>query len=151
MFESVATLLAERDDLQEQLSDPAIHADAGRAKKVNRRYAELSQIAKAHDDWTQATDDLDAARELAKEDSAFAEEIPALEQGLEVATEKLRRLLIPRDPDRVREHVERVWDYPRPPAVRPCLRRGRIELGGGGIGGTWGGMGGVGTSDPPAN
>ena len=26
--------------------------------------------------------------------------------------------------------VERVWDYPRPPAVRPCLRRVRIELGG---------------------
>jgi uncharacterized protein (DUF427 family) len=26
--------------------------------------------------------------------------------------------------------VERVWDYPRPPAVRPCDRRVRIELGG---------------------
>jgi uncharacterized protein (DUF427 family) len=26
--------------------------------------------------------------------------------------------------------VERVWDYPRPPAVRPCHRRVRIELGG---------------------
>jgi uncharacterized protein (DUF427 family) len=26
--------------------------------------------------------------------------------------------------------VERVWDYPRPPAVVPCDRRVRIELGG---------------------
>jgi uncharacterized protein (DUF427 family) len=26
--------------------------------------------------------------------------------------------------------VECVWAYPRPPAVRPCLRRVRIELGG---------------------
>ena len=26
--------------------------------------------------------------------------------------------------------MEHVWDYPRPPAVRPCLRRVRIELGG---------------------
>ena len=26
--------------------------------------------------------------------------------------------------------MECVWDYPRPPAVRPCLRRVRIELGG---------------------
>jgi uncharacterized protein (DUF427 family) len=25
--------------------------------------------------------------------------------------------------------VERVWDYPRPPAVVPCARRVRIELG----------------------
>ncbi|MGN6501534.1 MAG: peptide chain release factor 1 [Pseudolysinimonas sp.] len=105
MFESVASLLAERDDLQQQLSDPAIHADAGRAKKVNRRYAELSQIAAAHEGWQQATSDLEAARELAKEDPAFADEVPALEQSLEAATEKLRRLLIPRDPDDGRDVI----------------------------------------------
>ena len=67
--------------LQQQLSDPAIHADAGRAKKVNRRYAELSQIATAHANWQQAEDDLAAARELAKEDEAFADEVPGLEDG----------------------------------------------------------------------
>jgi uncharacterized protein (DUF427 family) len=26
--------------------------------------------------------------------------------------------------------VEHVWDYPRPPAVEPCARRVRLELGG---------------------
>ena len=26
--------------------------------------------------------------------------------------------------------MERVWDYPRPPALSPCVRRVRIELGG---------------------
>jgi uncharacterized protein (DUF427 family) len=26
--------------------------------------------------------------------------------------------------------VERVWDYPRPPAVVPCARRVKVELGG---------------------
>ena len=26
--------------------------------------------------------------------------------------------------------MERVWDYPRPPAVEPCARRVRLELGG---------------------
>ena len=43
MFDSVKVLLDEHADLQEQLADPALHADAARAKKVNRRYAELSQ------------------------------------------------------------------------------------------------------------
>ena len=105
MFESVATLLAEQDDLATQLSDPAIHADAGRAKKVNRRYAELSRIAAAHAAWLEAQDDLVAARELAKEDDAFAEEIPTLEAGLATAQEKLRRLLIPRDPDDGRDVI----------------------------------------------
>ena len=36
---------------------------------------------------------------MADEDPDFAAEIPGLEEELEVAQEKLRRLLIPRDPD----------------------------------------------------
>ncbi|MGR2753175.1 peptide chain release factor 1 [Agromyces arachidis] len=105
MFESVQALIAEHGRLQEELADPALHADAGRAKRVNRRYAELSRIVAAHDAWGQAQDDLEAARELAKEDEAFAEEVPALEQALAEAQEKLRRLLIPRDPDDGRDVI----------------------------------------------
>ncbi|HEY4152073.1 MAG TPA: peptide chain release factor 1 [Pseudolysinimonas sp.] len=105
MFESVATLRAEHEQLQQQLADPALHADPARSKKVNRRYAELSKIIKAHDDWLQAQDDLAAARELAKEDEAFAEEVPGLETGLSDAQERLRRLLIPRDPDDGRDVI----------------------------------------------
>jgi peptide chain release factor 1 len=105
VFESVSVLLAEHDDLQTQLSDPAVHADAARAKKINRRYAELSRIVAAHSAWQQVQDDLEAARELAKEDEAFAAEVPALEQGLDEAQEKLRRLLIPRDPDDGRDVI----------------------------------------------
>ena len=105
MFDSVASLLAEHEDLQRQLSDPAIHADAGRAKKVNRRYAELNQIVAAHGAWQAAEEDAAAARELAKEDEAFAAELPALEEKLTAAAEKLRRLLIPRDPDDGRDVI----------------------------------------------
>lgn len=105
MFESVKGLLAEHEDLQEQLADPALHSDPARAKKVNRRYAELSQIKAAHENWTQLGEDLAAAKELAKEDESFAEEIPALEEGLAAAQEKLRRLLIPRDPDDGRDVI----------------------------------------------
>jgi peptide chain release factor 1 len=105
VFESVATLLTEHEELQQQLADPAIHADAARAKRVNRRYAELSQIAAAHAAWLAAQDDLAAARELARDDEAFAAEVPALEEGLAAAQEKLRRLLIPRDPDDGRDVI----------------------------------------------
>ena len=105
MFESVQTLLAEHGELQEELADPALHADAARAKKVNRRYAELSRIVAAHSAWLQAQDDLAAARELAKEDEAFAEEVPSLEESLAQAQERLRRLLIPRDPDDGRDVI----------------------------------------------
>ena len=105
MFESVQALLAEHDELQRELSDPALHSDAARAKKVNRRYAELSRIVHAHAAWLQAGEDLAAAQELAKEDDGFAEEVPALEQALAESQERLRRLLIPRDPDDGRDVI----------------------------------------------
>nr|WP_315269108.1 peptide chain release factor 1 [Microbacterium lemovicicum] len=105
MFDSVKPLLDEHKAVQEELSDPAVHADAARAKRVNRRYAELSRIVAAHDAWAAASDDLEAARELAREDDAFAEEVPALEERVAETQEKLRRLLIPRDPDDARDVI----------------------------------------------
>ncbi|MBZ4488511.1 peptide chain release factor 1 [Microbacterium sp. cx-55] len=105
MFESVKGLLDEHKAVQEELSDPAVHADAARAKRVNRRYAELSKIVHAYEAWVAAADDLEAARELAGEDAAFAEEVPALEQKVDATQEKLRRLLIPRDPDDARDVI----------------------------------------------
>lgn len=105
MFESVQALIAEHADLQVQLADPAVHADAGAMKRINRRYAELSKIVAANEAWIGAGEDLAAAKELAKEDDAFAEEVPALEEALATSQEKLRRLLIPRDPDDGRDVI----------------------------------------------
>ncbi len=98
IFESVRGLLDEHRQIELELNDPAVHADAARAKRVNRRYAELNRIVHAYDAWTAASDDLEAARELAREDDAFAEEVPALEERVSETQERLRRLLIPRDP-----------------------------------------------------
>lgn len=105
MFESVQSLLAEHDELQVQLSDPELHSDPARSKKVNRRYAELARIVAAYEDWRKLTDDVEAATEMAAEDEAFAAELPGLTEALELAQEKLRRLLIPRDPNDARDVI----------------------------------------------
>ncbi len=105
MFESVQTLLTEHDDLQNQLADPALHSDPARSKKVNRRYAELSRIVAAYNEWRQQSDDLAAATEMASEDASFADEIPGLQAGVEQYGERLRRLLIPRDPNDGRDVI----------------------------------------------
>ena len=105
MFDSVRGLIEEHAAVQRELSDPAVHADAARAKRVNRRYAELSRIVAAHETWVAARDDLRAAQELAREDAAFADEVPALVERLDEAQERLRRLLIPRDPDDARDVI----------------------------------------------
>jgi peptide chain release factor 1 len=105
MFESVQLLLEEYEGLQRQLADPAVHTDPGRMKKINRRYAELGQIKAAYDHWIHSDRDLAAASELSKEDSTFADEIPLLAQDRDAFQEKLRRLLIPRDPDDGRDVI----------------------------------------------
>lgn len=105
MHDSLSGLRAEHASLQQQLSDSAVHANPALAKKLNRRYAELSAILQADDDVQKLEQDLIATKELAAEDSAFAEEIPNLEVSLGEAKEKLRRLLIPRDPDDGRDVI----------------------------------------------
>ena len=62
MFESVKTLIDEHKAVQEELADPAVHADAGAREAVNRRYAELSRIVAAYDAWLRGTDDLEPPR-----------------------------------------------------------------------------------------
>jgi len=103
--DSLSGLRAEHASLQEQLSDSAVHANPALAKKLNRRYAELSAILQADDEVKKLEQDLVATKELAAEDSAFAEELPNLEERLVSAKEKLRRLLIPRDPDDGRDVI----------------------------------------------
>ena len=105
MLDSVKPLLDEHAALQTQLSDASIHGNPALAKKLNRRYAEVSAIVAAYNSVVALTDDVAAAKELAKEDEAFAEEVVASEEKLVAANEKLRRLLIPRDPDDGRDVI----------------------------------------------
>ena len=105
MLDSLQGLRAEHAQLQEQLSDSAVHTNPALAKKINRRYAELSAIMNAEAALIALNDDLAAAREFAKDDETFAAEVPVLEQKVTDAEEKLRRLLIPRDPDDGRDVI----------------------------------------------
>jgi peptide chain release factor 1 len=98
MFETVESLLGEHAELERRLALPETHADARTAKKLNQRYAELSAIITTWRDWQRLDGDLAAAQELAAEDPAFADEVGQLTDQREVAAERLRRLLVPRDP-----------------------------------------------------
>jgi peptide chain release factor 1 len=97
MFEAVQGMLAEHAELETRLAEPETHADARLAKQLNQRYAALSSIIGAWRDWQGLGDDLGAARELAGEDPAFADEAESLVPRLHDAEERLRRLLVPRD------------------------------------------------------
>jgi peptide chain release factor 1 len=99
MFESAAPLREEFAALEAQLADPEVHTDVTRARRVGRRYAELTPIVSSLNRYDQVADDLAAATELAAEDPGFAAEITELEAEREQLTERLTRLLAPRDPN----------------------------------------------------
>jgi peptide chain release factor 1 len=98
MFEAAEALLAEHADLERRLADPGVHGDHHLARRLNQRYAELTPVVRAYRDWRQTVDDLGAARELAAEDPSFAEEGERLSERQAGLEERLRRLLVPRDP-----------------------------------------------------
>ena len=97
MFEAVEGMRAEHADLEGRLSLPETHADQRLAKQLNQRYAELTAVVTTWLDWQRLAEDIEAARELASDDPTFAEEAEALAAQREVAAERLRRLLVPRD------------------------------------------------------
>ncbi|TFH70399.1 MULTISPECIES: peptide chain release factor 1 [Cellulomonas] len=104
-LDAVEAALAEHAQIERDLSDPAVHADAGRARRLGRRYAELGRVVQAYRAWRTAADDAQAAAELADEDPAFADELPALRAAADEAAERLRRVLVPRDPDDARDVI----------------------------------------------
>ena len=98
MSDRLGELEAEHAALERDLADPAVHADAARARRLGRRYAELTRVVEAGRVWRTAEADLGAARELAAEDPDFRDELPALQAVSDAAAERLADALTPPDP-----------------------------------------------------
>jgi len=105
VFERVEDLVAEHAELERRLADPAVHADQGRARRLGRRYAELGAIVRAYDAWRRTGEDEQAARELAADDPGFAAEAEQLAVRRAELEERLRTLLLPRDPNDDRDVI----------------------------------------------
>jgi peptide chain release factor 1 len=100
-----AELLAEHARIERELADPAVHADQAVARRLGKRYAELTPVVETDRALAAVEGDLSAARELAADDEAFRAEIPVLEADREALQERLRRLLLPRDPNDDRDVI----------------------------------------------
>jgi peptide chain release factor 1 len=101
----LSALLAEYEELEKRLADPAIHTDQAAARRVGRRFAELTPIHKTATELAQLRADLSAARELAEEDAGFAAEAEELSARLPVLEERLAELLAPRDPNDAKDVI----------------------------------------------
>ena len=107
MFEYVEGLLGEHAELETRLTLPETHADARLAKRLNQRYAELSAIVRAYDEWLRLGEDIGAAHELAGEDPEGERELALEAEQLQArrttVEERLRHLLVPRDPTEAKD------------------------------------------------
>ena len=97
--DSLPALLAEHAELERRLADPSVHADQALARRLGRRYAELTAVAETAGALEATRGDLATARELAVEDPSFTAEAAELAQREEALQQKLRELLLPRDPN----------------------------------------------------
>ena len=105
MFDRLGDLASEHAELERALADPGVHADADQARTLAKRYAELTPIVNAYLEWQQVGEDEQAALELATEDSAFAQEAVELAKHREELEGRLRKLLVPRDPNDDRDTI----------------------------------------------
>ena len=108
MLDAAAALVVEHAELEDQLADPGVHADPGLARRLGRRYAELTPVVAAYAAWQAAAADVETATELAADDTSFRDELPALQGVRDAAAETLRRLLVPRDLDDDRDVIMEV-------------------------------------------
>ncbi|CAA9475183.1 MAG: Peptide chain release factor 1 [uncultured Solirubrobacteraceae bacterium] len=95
----LSDLLGEHASLEQELADPAVHADQARARRLGRRYAQLAPLVETARALEEARGNLTTARELAGEDASFAAEARTLEAQVEELSGRLREQLLPKDPD----------------------------------------------------
>src|SRR5579875_863150 len=95
----LSALLAEYGEVERALADPGVHSDAARARSLGRRFAQLAPVKAAADELDATRADLAAATELAAEDESFAVEAETLAQRVGDLEERLRELLLPKDPN----------------------------------------------------
>ena len=98
MFEGCHELVAEFHDVERQLAESSVHANPDLARKLARRHAYLRPIVESYAQWQRLGDDEEAALELALDDSSFKAEAESAAEQREQVADRLRSLLVPRDP-----------------------------------------------------
>jgi peptide chain release factor 1 len=90
--------------LEELLSDPTTLSDQARFTKINKEYKDLKPLAEAYHDYTSLVSNIASAREMLSDSdpdmrSMAREELSDLEPQKKELDEKVKYLLIPKDPD----------------------------------------------------
>lgn len=97
-------------NLEEQLSDPEVINDMERFMKVNKEYKSLEDFVKAYYTYKDILDNISTSKEMLKDDDqdmrAMAQaELEDMEERLEELEQKIKIMLIPKDPEDERDVI----------------------------------------------
>ncbi len=104
-LERLAAVEADYEALAERMADPAVAGDPAKYREVATRYSELEPLVESYRVFRTAREELVQAREMLAEESdaelreLAQEEVSALEQTIEELDFKIRRMLLPKDPN----------------------------------------------------
>jgi len=96
--------------LEEKLSDPDIVSDMKRFTKINKEYKGLSEIVEAYKEYKTMMEGIDNAKEMMKDEDPEMKEMAKMEfEELEAKRpdleERIKQLLIPKDPEDTKDVV----------------------------------------------
>ncbi|ACA87945.1 MULTISPECIES: peptide chain release factor 1 [Shewanella] len=97
-------LLERNEEVLALLSDPSVIADQERFRALSKEYSQLEDVVKSFTAFQQATEDLEAAKEMLNEDDPelkemAQEEMKEAKSVLETLEDELQILLLPKDPN----------------------------------------------------
>ncbi|MBQ2739352.1 MAG: peptide chain release factor 1 [Oscillibacter sp.] len=102
MLEKLNALVLRKEDLEIQLGEPSVYADAEKLRAINRELKEIEPVVETFRAWQQAERDRLSAQELLH-DADFRdlaqEELQRAKAEQERLQEELRLLLLPKDPN----------------------------------------------------
>ena len=102
MLEKLQAIARRLDQVERQLSDPAVYADREFLTRLSREQKELTPIVAAFRAWQLAEADCAGAQELLSDPEMrelAQEELHRARQERDRLSEELKRLLLPRDPN----------------------------------------------------
>ncbi len=97
--------LTERyEEVSALLSDSSVISDQNRFRDLSREYSEIEPVVQCYRAWRQAQEDIESARELARDSDPemremAADELKAAEHKSEELDGELQRLMLPKDPN----------------------------------------------------
>ncbi len=106
MFEKLDSMVGKYEEISLKVADPAVIADQNEWRKLVKEMSDMEPIVNKYKEYKKTKDEIASTKELLADSSTDAElrelakeELAAAEDLLEVYSQELRTLLLPKDPN----------------------------------------------------